>query len=132
MAKWLIKSEPDDFSFDDLTSASETLWDGVSNALALKHLRTMAAGDDVYFYHTGKVRAIVGTAKVVRTEVGDEPRVFLKAGKALQAPVTLAAIKAEPSCATWELVRQSRLSVMPVPAAIRKWIVDASKKGAAE
>ena len=132
MAKWLIKSEPDDFHYDDLAAAEETLWDGVANALAVKHLRAMVAGDDLLFYHTGKVKAIVGTAKVVRTEDGDEPRVFLKASKPLKHIVTLAAIKAEPSCATWELVKQSRLSVMPVSAEIWKWIVETSKKGAAE
>lgn len=132
MAKWLVKSEPDDFGYDDLASAQETLWDGVSNALAVKHLRAMAAGDDVFFYHTGKVKAIVGTAKVLRTEAGDEPRVFLAAGKPLKSPVTLAAIKGQAECATWELVKQSRLSVMPVPAGIWKWIIAEGKKGAAE
>lgn len=124
---WLIKTEPGDFSFEDLQRDKRTVWDGVRNALALKHLRAMRKGDQVLLYHSGKVRAAVGLAKVVREaypdpESDDEKFVVvdLAAGRALQKSVALAEIKAKPLFKHFDLVRISRLSVMPVPAEIWK------------
>src|SRR5689334_3860598 len=99
---WLLKTEPDCYSFDDLARDKRTAWDGVSNAMALKHLRAMKKGDAVLIYHTGDERAAVGTATVVRQAYPD-PRedddrqvvVDLKAGKRLARPVTLSDIKAD-------------------------------------
>ncbi|MFB3066252.1 MAG: EVE domain-containing protein [Planctomycetota bacterium] len=123
MACWLVKTEPDDYSFDDLVRDGRTRWDGIKNALALKHLRQMKKGDEVLIYHTGKQRALIGTATVLRAPhpdpEKDDPKlavVDLKAGKALPAPVTLAAVKADRSFADFALVRMPRLSVMPVTA----------------
>ncbi len=127
MACWLVKTEPDDYSFDDLVRDGRTRWDGIKNALALKHLRQMKKGDEVLIYHTGKQKALIGTAAVVRAPhpdpEKDDPKlavVDLKAGKALPAPVTLAAVKADRSFADFALVRMPRLSVMPVTAAQKR------------
>ncbi len=127
VACWLVKTEPNDYSFDDLVRDGRTRWDGIKNALALKHLRQMKRGDEVLVYHTGKEKAVIGTAAVVRGPHADpeqdDPKlavVDLKAGKALPAPVTLAAVKADPSFADFALVRMSRLSVMPVTAAQKR------------
>ncbi len=121
MARWLLKTEPSEFSFDDLVAKKTATWDGVSNALALKHIRAMKKGDEVFIYHTGNEKAVVGLAKVTSDpypdpKAGDEKLVVvdLKAGKRLANPVTLASIKADKSLANWELVRVGRLSVMPV------------------
>jgi predicted RNA-binding protein with PUA-like domain len=122
MAFWLFKQEPDDFSYADLEAAGQTTWNGVTNALALKHLRAVAVGDRVFFYHTGKEKAIVGIMEVI---VGPRPDpendksvvVDVKPLKRLNTPITLATIKADDSFADWELVRMARLSVMPVSAA---------------
>ena len=127
VACWLVKTEPNDYSFDDLVRDGRTRWDGIKNALALKHLRQMKRGDEVLVYHTGREKAVIGTAAVVRGPHADpeqdDPKlavVDLKAGKALPAPVTLAAVKADPSFADFALVRMSRLSVMPVTAAQKR------------
>lgn len=122
MARWLVKTEPEEYSFYDLQREGRDRWDGVRNFAALKHLRAMRPEDEVMVYHTGNVKAIVGLARVVSEpypdpEAGD-PRwiaVDLEAVRPLPNPVTLAAIKADPAFASWELVRISRLSVMPVP-----------------
>ena len=134
MANWLFKIEPDCFSYTDLETAGATAWDGVSNALARKHLRAAAVGDRVFLYHTGKEKAIVGIMEVIagpRAATDDPKSVVLdvKPVKRLKNPVTLAAIKADESLADWELVRISRLSVMPVPPAIWKKIEAMSKSG---
>jgi predicted RNA-binding protein with PUA-like domain len=120
MARWLVKSDPDDYSFADLARDRRTLWDGITNAAALGHLRRMKQGDDCLVYETGGVKAIVGRAKVASAPRADrrDPKlvaVELAAGKAVKRPLTLARVKADPAFATWELVRNSRLSVMPVP-----------------
>ena len=127
MACWLVKTEPNDYSFEDLVGDGRTRWDGIKNALALKHLRQMKKGDEVLIYHTGKEKAVIGTGAVVRGPYPDpeqdDPKlavVDLKAGKALPAPVTLAAVKADRSFADFALVRMSRLSVMPVTAAQKR------------
>ena len=122
MARWLVKTEPEEYSFADLQRAGRDVWDGVRNNAALKHMRAMRPGDEVLVYHTGGVRAIVGLARVASAPYPDpkagDPRwivVDLEAVAPLARPVTLAAIKADPAFAGWELVRISRLSVMPVP-----------------
>lgn len=122
MARWLVKTEPDEYSFEDLVRAGRDVWDGVRNNLALKHIREMKPGDEVFVYHTGKVRAVIGIAKVVSEPYPDpqstDPKhavVDLEAVRALNNPVSLAAIKADPAFSEWVLVRNSRLSVMPVP-----------------
>lgn len=127
MANWLFKIEPDCFSYSDLEAAGSTVWDGVSNALALKHLRAAKPGDRVFLYHTGKEKAIVGVMEVTSTPraTDDDPKAVVldvKPVKRLKTPVTLAAIKADDAFAEWELVRMSRLSVMPVPPALWKKI----------
>ena len=118
MAHWLLKQEPDAYSYADLERDGSTAWDGVSNALALKHLRSVAVGDSVFYYHTGKEKAIVGVARVTQAGVNADsvPEIVIAAKTRLATPVTLAAIKADEAFAAWELVRMSRLSVMPVPA----------------
>jgi predicted RNA-binding protein with PUA-like domain len=121
MALWLCKQEPDCYSFDDLARDGSTLWDGVSNALARKHLRQMKPGDRVFFYHTGKQKAVVGEM-VVAGDPRPDPKsdddaavvVEMKAGPKLPRPVPLAEIKADKVLAGWDLVRLPRLSVVPV------------------
>lgn len=124
MALWLLKVEPDCYSFADLTRDKKTDWDGVSNAVAQKHLRATAKGDRVLYYHTGDEKSVVGIAEVIAgpspdpaDETGKRVLVTLKPVKKLANPVTLAAIKADPAFAGWELVRLPRLSVMPVTPA---------------
>jgi predicted RNA-binding protein with PUA-like domain len=111
MALWLFKQEPDCYAYADLERDGTTTWDGVKNPLALKHLRACAAGDLVFYYHTGKEKAVVGVMEVV---TADEGVLTVKAVRRLAKPVTLAAVKADTAFAKWELVTQSRLSVMPV------------------
>ena len=113
---YLLKTEPSEYSFADLQRDKSTVWDGVSNPVALKHLRGMKPGERLVIYETGDHKSAVGTAAVVSVDASDakNPRVKIKAGKALPRPVTLAEIKAEPKLAKMELIRQSRLSVAPV------------------
>lgn len=122
MAYWLVKTEPEEYSFDDLVRAGRDVWDGVKNNLALKYIRQMKPGDEVFVYHTGKVRAIVGLARVVSEPYPDPNEgdarwavVDVEAVRPLARAVTLKEIKADAVFADWELVRISRLSVMPVP-----------------
>jgi len=117
MAHWLLKTEPSDYSFVDLQKEKKTVWAGVSNALAKKHLRAMKAGDPILIYHTGKEKAVVGTATVLK-EAGDSGEPTIAAGKLLGRPVTLEAIKKEKRFAGWGLVKIGRLSVVPTDAAI--------------
>jgi|SRR5262245_17551162 len=124
MALWLCKQEPSCYSYDDLERDGSTVWDGVSNALARKHLRTMRVGERVLFYHTGKEKAVVGEM-VVSGEPRPDPKsddehavvVEFKPVRKFPAAVTLAEIKADKSLANWDLVRISRLSVVPVTEA---------------
>ena len=120
MAFWLLKSEPESYSWDDLVREGTTEWTGVRNHAAAGHLRAMAAGDTAFFYHSGKVRAIVGVARIARAAQPDGEdwvSVAVAAGAPLATPVTLAAMKAEPALAGMAMLRQSRLSVCPVTAA---------------
>ncbi len=126
MAYWLLKSEPDSYSWDDLLAEGQTEWTGVRNPAAALHLKAMAVGDRALFYHSGKDKAAVGMVEVTRTaqQDGDEARwvsVAVKPVEPLAKPVTLAAMKAEPKLAGMEMLRQSRLSVSPVRAA--EWAV---------
>ena len=119
MARWLMKSEPEAYSWDDLVRDGGTEWDGVRNNAARLHLKAMRPGDEAFFYHSMSDKAVVGIMRVTR---GAEPdpkapewvRVRVEPVRKLERPVTLAAIKAEPSLAKMELIRQSRLSVAPV------------------
>ena len=123
--KWLLKSDPDDYCFADLQRDGQTRWDGVSNNLALKHLRAMRRGDHALVYHTGDERAVVGTAEIASDPYPDpkagQPKlvvVDLKAGKPLRRPVSLEEIKRQPALKDFDLVRLPRLSVMPVSDAV--------------
>ncbi len=130
MAHWLVKTEPSTYSFADLERQKKAVWDGVANAVALKHLRAMAPGDDVLVYHTGDEKAAVGLARVVSEPYADpkagDPKlavVDLEPVRRLVRPVTLAEVKADPAFADFVLVRQGRLSVMPVPPALWKRVL---------
>lgn len=119
--KWLVKEEPENYSFDQFLKDGRTEWAGVRNPVAQRNLRTMTKGDRVFFYHTGKVKAVVGTATVAgapypdpKDKSGKLVVVDLLAGKPLKRPVTLAEVKADKRFATMPLVRISRLSVQPV------------------
>jgi predicted RNA-binding protein with PUA-like domain len=113
---YLLKTEPSEYSFANLQRDAETIWDGVSNPVALKNLRAMKAGDQLIIYETGDVKSAVGTATVVSVDASDakNPRVKIKVGKALARPVTLAEIKANKLFADSPLMRQGRLSVVPL------------------
>jgi len=119
MARWLMKSEPESYGWTDLVRDGATEWDGVRNNAARLHLKAMRQGDEAFFYHSMSDKAVVGIMRVTR---GAEPdpkatdwvRVQVEPVRALERPVTLAEIKAEPALAKMELIRQSRLSVAPV------------------
>ena len=113
---YLLKTEPTVYSFADLQRESTTIWDGVTNPVALKNLRGMKAGDRLIVYHTGDEKSAVGTATVVSVDPADprNPQVKIKAGKPVSKPVTLAEIKANKMFADSPLVRQGRLSVVPL------------------
>src|ERR1035438_6451080 len=116
---YLLKTEPTVYSFADLERAKTTIWDGVTNPAAVKHLREMKPGERLVIYHTGDEKSAVGTATVVSVDASNPktPVVKIKAGKALAKPVTLAEIKANKLFADSPLVRQGRLSVVPLTAA---------------
>jgi predicted RNA-binding protein with PUA-like domain len=113
---YLLKTEPTVYSFGDLQREQSTVWDGVTNPVAVKHLREMKPGDRLAIYHTGDEKSAVGTASVVSIDASDPktPLVKIKTGKALSKPVTLAEIKAHKLFADSPLVRQGRLSVVPL------------------
>lgn len=131
---WLLKSEPNDYSFDDLAREGRAAWDGVRNPVALRHMRRVQPGDRAFFYHTGKEKAIVGVARVESEaypdpDAGDEKYVVFDVSpmERLPQPVTLASVKASGEFAEWELVRVPRLSVMPVPEPIWRRILEMAK-----
>jgi predicted RNA-binding protein with PUA-like domain len=113
---YLLKTEPSEYSFADLSRDKETVWDGVSNPVALKHLRAMIPGDRLVVYETGDVKSAVGTASVISVQTSDakDPRVKIKAAKRLPKAVPLAEVKASKLFADSPLVRQGRLSVVPL------------------
>lgn len=122
MADWLLKSEPEDYSFADLTKAGTAVWDGVANPVAVKHIAAMKKGDRLVVYHTGKERAAVGLATVTGAPRPDPKdaklsTVEIRAGARLQTPVTLDDIKASPLFADSPLVKMGRLSVVPLTPA---------------
>jgi predicted RNA-binding protein with PUA-like domain len=121
---YLLKTEPSEYSFADLQRDKSTIWDGVSNPLALKHLREMKPDERLVIYETGDHKSAVGTASVVSVDASDprNPQVKIKAGKALARPVTLAEVKANQLFADSPLVRQGRLSVVPLSAVQYKFL----------
>ena len=112
---WLFKTEPSDYAFEDLVRDGRTRWEGVRNATALIHLRKVRGGDAVMIYHTGNVKAVVGLARAASDTKDDA--VDVAPDRALARPVTLAEIRKNPKLKTLDLVRITRLSVMPVSAA---------------
>jgi predicted RNA-binding protein with PUA-like domain len=118
---WILKTEPSSYGFSDLVRDRRTRWEGVSNAVALKHLRSMLEGDAALIYHTGNEKSLIGLARIASAPYpdpsGNDPRlvvVDVEAGKPLPRPVSLAEIKADPAFRELGLVRLSRLSVVPV------------------
>ena len=118
---WVLKTDSEVYPFEQLEREHRTVWDGVSNPVALKHIRSMAPGDQLLIYHSGNTKEIVGVAHVVSTPYQDPKKkdsklfvVEIEADHRLPRPVPLAAIKAEPAFAELALVRQPRLSVIPV------------------
>jgi predicted RNA-binding protein with PUA-like domain len=127
MAFWLIKTEPSEFSYSDLEEEKRAVWDGVRNNTALMHIRAMRKGDRALIYHSGGEKSLVGLADIVSDpypdpKAGDAKIVVFDIAPAgrLSRPVPLGAIKKEKDFATFDLVRISRLSVMPVPQALWK------------
>lgn len=116
---YLLKTEPSTYSFADLQREKSTIWDGVTNPVALKYLRGMQKDDRLIIYHTGDEKSAVGTASVVSVDASDpkNPQVKIKVGKAIARPVSLAEMKANKAFADSPLVRQGRLSVVPLNAA---------------
>jgi predicted RNA-binding protein with PUA-like domain len=119
MSDYLLKTEPSEYSFAALQKDGATIWDGVSNPVALRNLRGMQPNDRLIIYHTGDDKSAVGTATVVSVDTSDpkSPQVKIKAGKPLTKPVSLAQIKSNPLFADSPLVRQGRLSVVPLTGA---------------
>jgi predicted RNA-binding protein with PUA-like domain len=118
-SEYLLKTEPSEYSFDDLVRDKETVWDGVHNPVALRNLREMQPGARLVIYETGDRRSAVGTATVVSVDASNpkNPAVKIKAGKAIAKPVSLAEIKTNKLFADSPLVRQGRLSVVPLTKA---------------
>ena len=119
MAHWLMKSEPESYGWANLVRDGATEWDGVRNNAARLHLRAMKVGDEAFFYHSMSDKAVVGIMRVTRGAQPDPKdqdwvTVRVEPVRALERPITLAEIKAEPRLAAMELIRQSRLSVAPV------------------
>ncbi len=125
--RYLLKSEPGAYSFSDLERDGETVWDGVTNPVALKHLRGMQPGDQLIIYHTGDERQAVGTASVVSVDPSDpkNPRVVIRAGKRLPNHRTLNSMKTHRAFADSPLVKQGRLSVVPLTAEQYNWLTEA-------
>jgi predicted RNA-binding protein with PUA-like domain len=114
---WLFKTEPGDYSYEDLVRDGQTAWTGVQNPQALKNLRSVSPGDEVLFYHTGKEKCVVGVAQAISSSyvhMNGDTVVDIVARYLLRRPVSLREVKDVPDFAEWALVRQPRLSVMPV------------------
>ena len=122
---YLLKTEPTVYSFADLQRENTTIWDGVTNPVAVKNLRAMKPGDQLVIYHTGDEKTAVGAATVVSVDDSDprNPQVKIKVGKPITKPVTLAEVKANKLFADSPLVRQGRLSVVPLTDAQHKFLV---------
>lgn len=135
MAYWLLKTEPDCYSWDDLARDKKTVWDGVANALALKHIRAMQKGDLALIYHTGGERQAVGIAEITKAPYPDPKEdddklavVDLKPKRKLKRPITLDEIKADKAFAGWDLLRIGRLSIVPVNESMWKRLEALSQK----
>ena len=131
---WLVKQEPSTYRYDKLEKEKQTVWDGVHNNLALKHLRSMKKGDQALFYHTGDEKQAVGIIEIISNPYPNPKEsdqrfvvVDLKAIQRLRRPVTLDEIKKDTLFKNWELLRISRLSVMPVPKNLWDAIIKKSK-----
>lgn len=134
MQRWLLKTEPGTYSFDDLTREKTTVWNGVTNPTALIHIRSMKKGDEALVYHTGTERAVVGLATIASAPFPDPGAdnekivaVKLKAGKRLKNPVTLDTIKSDATFTGWDLLRIGRLSVVPVPDKMWERVIELSE-----
>jgi predicted RNA-binding protein with PUA-like domain len=127
MADYLLKTEPSTYSFADLQKDGATIWDGVSNPVALRNMRGMQPNDRLVIYHTGDEKRAIGTATVVSVDASDpkSPQVKIKAGKPLPKPVSLAQMKSTSLFADSPLVRQGRLSVVPLTSAQYKFLAGA-------
>jgi predicted RNA-binding protein with PUA-like domain len=128
MAEWLVKTEPGEYSYEDLKEAKRATWDGVANPVAVKNIRSMKVGDRIVVYHTGGERAAVGLARVASAPRDDSKNpklsvVELEAGKPLPRPIPLEAIKSSPLFSDSPLVRIGRLSVVPLTAAQYAFLV---------
>ena len=135
MPIWLLKTEPGEYSFDDLRRAGYAVWDGVTNPVALRNLRSMKKGDRVFVYHTGDEKSVVGEATVTRESFPDPKDrtgklvvVGIQARGQLSQPVTLASLKADSEFAESPLVRQGRLSVVPITDPQARRIEELSRK----
>lgn len=135
-ACWLLKTEPATYSWDDLVRDKRTTWDGISNPLALKHLRSASKGDELLIYHTGNERRVLGIARITKAAYPDpklkDPKrlvVDVEAVKPLEEPVTLVQIKEDAAFAGWDLLRLSRLSFVPVPLPMRRRLLSLAKTG---
>ena len=135
MAYWLCKQEPSSYNIDSLEKEKKTSWDGVHNNLALKHIRAMKKGDLAFFYHSGDERQIVGVMEIVSGAYPNPKEkdarfvaIDVKFKNRLKNPVTLAQIKANKKFKDWDLLRISRLSVMPTPPQIWSEIIKISQK----
>jgi predicted RNA-binding protein with PUA-like domain len=133
MAYWLLKTEPSTYSFDDLVRDKQTRWDGITNPVALKNLRAAQAGERVAIYHTGDEKAAIGVAEIVRAAYADPKNeklavVDVAARERLKTPVTLATLKADKPFADSPLVRQGRLSFVPLTDAQWKRLLDLGGK----
>jgi predicted RNA-binding protein with PUA-like domain len=123
---YLLKTEPSVYSFADLEREKSTIWDGVTNPVAVRNLRGMKPGERLIIYHTGDDKSAVGTASVVSVDTRDPkvPVVKIKVEKPIASPKTLAEIKQQKVFADSALVRQGRLSVVPLTAAQYKWLTE--------
>ena len=123
---YLLKTEPTVYSFANLEKEKITIWDGVTNPVAVRHLREMKPAERLVIYHTGDEKSAVGTATVVSVDTKDAktPLVKIKVGQKISAPKTLAEIKAHKLFADSPLVRQGRLSVVPLSEGQWRWLVD--------
>lgn len=129
MNHWLLRTEPSTYSWDDLVREKKATWDGVSNATALIHIRAMSKGDLALLYHTGDERAVIGIVEITSKPYPDPKEdnqklvvIDIKPKRKLAKPVTLQQVKSDKAFAGWDLLRISRLSVMPAPPAMWKRI----------
>ncbi|HWE03985.1 MAG TPA: EVE domain-containing protein [Tepidisphaeraceae bacterium] len=136
MSYWLLKTEPDSYSWDDLVRDKKTVWDGVANNAALKNIRAMNKGDLALIYHTGDERQAMGIAEITSKPYADPKEVYekravidVKAKKKLFHPVTLGQFKADKVFEGWMMLRIGRLSVVPVPEEMWNRIIELSQVG---